>query len=308
MNTNRASASHRVTPIGADDFTLIRGIGPRVKSRLHGARILTFAQLAALSPKEILATIGKMPGMSVERIIRENWVGQARERVATVALPNPSDEKAPQNSQRYATFKLELLIDETGGLRRTHIAHVQSTENASWAGWEQARLIDFIVSHAGLNTQCAEEIRAAFIARSVPLVRAPANTVATLTDEQRTSTRRLREFVTIPKGSIIPRMIIARDETFSIRLSLDLSDLVTPAQKWLNYEATVRAKNLDGGAREIVGQSRGTILSADTITINIESKPMLAGTYRLEAIVALAPPSTELPSPLMLSGGVLQVY
>lgn len=308
MNTHRASASQRVTPIGADDFTLIRGIGPHVKRRLHAARIHTFAQLAALSPEEILATIGKMPGMSVERIIRENWVGQARERVTTVALPNPTDEKAPQHGQRYATFKVELLIDETGGLRRTHIAHVQSTDNSSWAGWEQARFIDFIVSHAELSTRCAEEIRAAFIPRPAALVPTSEETEATLTGERRTNTRRLREFVVIPKGSVNPRMILSRDEPFSIRLTLDLSDLVTPAQTWLNYEATARAKNLDRGVKEIVGQSRGTILSADTITINIEGKPIPAGTYRLEAMVALVPPSTESPSPLMLSGGVLQVY
>lgn len=308
MNTNLASTAHASAPAGVNDFTAIRGIGSGVNSRLHGAQILTFAQLAALSPEEIMATIGKMPGMSAERIIRENWIGQARERINTVDPSNPSDEQISQNHQRYATFKVELLVDETGSLRRTNILHIQSAENASWAGWEQARLAEFVASHAGVSAPCAEEIRAGFIAQSVPLVRAPTNTQVLLMDARKTGTGRLREFLTIPQKSKIPCMILSKDELFSIQLTLDLGDLAIPAQTRLNYEATVRARNMDGGAKQVIGQVCGTGLSADTITINVEGNPMPVGTYRLEAVVTLGPSIGQVPSPILLSGGVLQIY
>ena len=41
-----------------DDFQLIDGIGPTMKNCLHQAGILTYAQLAVLTPEEIIAQLG----------------------------------------------------------------------------------------------------------------------------------------------------------------------------------------------------------------------------------------------------------
>jgi predicted flap endonuclease-1-like 5' DNA nuclease len=56
-------------------LTLIKGIGPEIKTRLHNAGILTFAQLSASSPEKIAAVVA---GLSAKRIAKENWIGQAR--------------------------------------------------------------------------------------------------------------------------------------------------------------------------------------------------------------------------------------
>jgi NADH-quinone oxidoreductase subunit E len=71
--TNRAAEPPRI-----DDLKLINGIGPKVEKRLNGVGIFTFAQLAALSPADIAAAVTDHAGLSAERIIKQDWIGQAR--------------------------------------------------------------------------------------------------------------------------------------------------------------------------------------------------------------------------------------
>src|SRR6266545_4105800 len=84
---------------GADDFRLISGIGPAVESRLHSAGILTFAQLAALSPDDIAALVAGLTGLSAERIVKQGWIGQARELAAEMASEPQPDEATPADRQ-----------------------------------------------------------------------------------------------------------------------------------------------------------------------------------------------------------------
>lgn len=70
---NRATESAR-----SDDFKLINGIGPAVEKRLHGVGVTNFAQLAALSPADIAAAVAGIAGLTAERIIKQDWIGQAR--------------------------------------------------------------------------------------------------------------------------------------------------------------------------------------------------------------------------------------
>ena len=64
-------------PPRIDNLRLINGIGPAVEKRLNGVGIFTFAQLAALSPADIGAATADLAGLSAERIIKQNWIGQA---------------------------------------------------------------------------------------------------------------------------------------------------------------------------------------------------------------------------------------
>jgi hypothetical protein len=140
-----------VSPRG-DDFTLIKGIGPKIKTRLQGAGILTFAQLGALSAEEISSVA---TGLSTKRIARENWIGQARQlarkRVKRARTQPCKRRSPPTNRQHYATFTVELLLDEINDVRRIRCAHIQSGDQETWAGWEEARLVGFVVEHAGLR-------------------------------------------------------------------------------------------------------------------------------------------------------------
>src|ERR1043165_6635781 len=66
-------------PLEMDDFKLINGIKQGIEHRLQAANILTYAQLASLTPREILSKLGKVNVYSIKRIEKEDWAGQARE-------------------------------------------------------------------------------------------------------------------------------------------------------------------------------------------------------------------------------------
>ncbi len=59
----------------ADTLTDIKGIGPSFAKALNDAGILTFAQLAQRTAEEIASMV---PRATVERIQREDWIGQAK--------------------------------------------------------------------------------------------------------------------------------------------------------------------------------------------------------------------------------------
>jgi hypothetical protein len=78
MASKRSPTNKAAEPPRIDDLKLINGIGPAVEKRLNGVGILTFAQLAALSPADIAAAVADIAGLSAERIVKQDWIGQAR--------------------------------------------------------------------------------------------------------------------------------------------------------------------------------------------------------------------------------------
>jgi extracellular elastinolytic metalloproteinase len=153
-----------------DDFQLINGIGPTMKNRLHNAGILTYAQLAALTPEEIIAKLG-LSAMSAKNVVKQDWVGQARQLAPApeqelteiealaeeqvegrepIEAQNVDDSSVGR--QHYATFTVELLLGEESEVRRTRVKHIQEGEQETWAGWEDGRLVSFFVEHASLRS------------------------------------------------------------------------------------------------------------------------------------------------------------
>lgn len=127
----------------ADDLKRIPGIGPVIEHHLREAGIRTFAQLAALSPDQIAALVAQLPLLSLERIVRQDWAGRARElaREAERRPAAPGDRVLP--GLRAATFTVELLLDAHGRVVRTRAAHLQDGAEERWDGWDAARLLTF---------------------------------------------------------------------------------------------------------------------------------------------------------------------
>lgn len=48
------------------------------------------------------------------------------------------------DKQRYATFVIELLLDQDGNVRRTRVQHIQTRADQKWAGWDEERLLAFL--------------------------------------------------------------------------------------------------------------------------------------------------------------------
>ena len=62
----------------ANNLTLIKGIGLWIEERLNILDIYTFEQISKLTPADV-ETITEILKISPGRIVRDNWVGQARE-------------------------------------------------------------------------------------------------------------------------------------------------------------------------------------------------------------------------------------
>jgi predicted flap endonuclease-1-like 5' DNA nuclease len=76
----KKTVAKKPSPKGADkqdDLTAISGIGPALAKKLRGAGIVSYAQVAALSNKDI-AHLEKDIIKSTGRIKRDDWVGQAK--------------------------------------------------------------------------------------------------------------------------------------------------------------------------------------------------------------------------------------
>ncbi|HEV8514853.1 MAG TPA: hypothetical protein VGQ59_16325 [Cyclobacteriaceae bacterium] len=66
-----------VEPDEKNDLTKIKGVGPFIEKRLNMIGIYTFQQLAELSP-EMIDRVGAAIEFFPHRIIRDDWVGQAK--------------------------------------------------------------------------------------------------------------------------------------------------------------------------------------------------------------------------------------
>lgn len=84
MAGKRSPTNRHEEPRRINDLKLINGIGPAVEKRLNGVGVRTFAQLAALSPADLAAAVADLTGLSSERIIKQDWIGQAQKLAAEV--------------------------------------------------------------------------------------------------------------------------------------------------------------------------------------------------------------------------------
>lgn len=289
-----------------DDFTRIHGIGPGIADRLTKAGIYTFAQLGTLSPEEVVHLLGNLIGLTAERVEKQDWIGQARElqpqNESTAGQIQP--DVAPMERQHYATFTIELLLGGENEVRRTRVVSIQSEAEQAWAGWRGDRLLNFIIEHAELGLPPVEPPQ---VQVSYPETSLPQEAAAELSGSPR-----LEELVTIPGDDGGPNRLLPANRPFEVRLTLDLSDLLSPKDKPLSYATTFYAKKLGSGERKLVGEKRGTFTPAENITIETQGINLPEGLYRLEAAVVFSLPteetihSAELAA--QLEGSLLRIY
>jgi hypothetical protein len=282
-----------VEMVSPDDFKCIKGIGPAVERRLHQAGIFSFAQLAALSAVEVAGLVTNLAGFSAERIAQQDWMGQARQLAAspTELPPDPM----PKEQQYYATFTVELLLDEANNVHQTRIVHIQDGVEASWAGWEEARLTNFVAQYASLHLQ-------PLLADSSPLLQQQA------AKHGPTGKPGLRTLTATSSRTSSPPNFLEQDEPFDVHLALDLTEMDMPHGHTFNYRATVYAKSVGGGSRQIIAEARGSSAVADTLEVKMAGTLLFMGLYRLEAAVTLTLLSPKTDFSVFLEGSLLQIY
>jgi hypothetical protein len=269
MSGERISAENQSQRYLKADFTQIKGIGSSIDQRLHEAGIRTYLKLALTSPEELASIFKDMPGLSPERIMEMNWIGQAKQ----ISLDSGEDEGEiskgeGENSQHYSVFTIELLLDDENAVRRTRIMHVQSQEETSWAGWEESRLIQFLLKSAEVN-------------------------VDDLYGVESTDPHPLKEKDSLAnKGELqlgeIPLSAVKRDQPFRLPLILDMKNVRITTRDPLFYSSTVYVKKLGTGSRQLAGNAQGTLALKDQEIIHIPITALPGGHYRVEAFVNLS--------------------
>jgi hypothetical protein len=295
-----------------DDFKRIKGIGPTIEMRLHQAGILTFAQLAALTPAEIADLVPNLPGLSAEHVAEQDWLGQAQKLAAEATLAEPAPvEASPGNRQYDVSFTVKLLLNEDNSVRRTQVVDNRSKAEEQWAGWNAGRMVTFINQQAALRppsvAQAIETEQVVPAAASTTESPHPATTHASLG-----GTLHLRELQILPAGSQEPRRVLDRSLPFSVRLTLDLTEAELPGDAPLNYTAIAYAKSLRGGPRKTIGEVHSSIKPKDQLTLFVPSRPLPQGAYHVEAMVAFAQTSAQFAAePALIAhreGGIVHVY
>jgi predicted RecB family nuclease len=130
------------------DLQAVRGIGPKVASRLKAAGIATLDELARAPITKLAAVlIDLRPRFDADRIRRERWQPQA----ATLTADSNRMTPLPSGSPRYRhnfTIEMQLdVVDDT--IMMTKVVHVQTRDEDTWSGWDPGHVIAFIEEHAG---------------------------------------------------------------------------------------------------------------------------------------------------------------
>jgi hypothetical protein len=307
-----------------DDFTQIKGIGSAIQIRLYSANILTFSQLGAFSPEKIAASV---PGLSAKRIARENWIRQARNLAKKAHYPKTINNK-PINERRqhYATFTIELLLVGNNNVRRTRVTDVYTKTEERWDGWSEQRLLSFIKKYAGLSIPMPTPV---IVPKSMSSIEssssintsAPIQSPKTENDvivhnpiltDSLSGTLRIIELRTGPLVSGLPNHLTQVNEAFDVRLILDLAKINVMPPNYVDYTATIWAKKLGTGARQLIGERSGIFTSFEQSTLVVQCTIPFPGTFRLEATVIITLESCHIsPLPALRAwaeGSLLHVY
>src|SRR5229473_1315910 len=329
MASKRSPTNRAAEPARINDLKLINGIGPAVEKRLNGVGIFTFTQLAALSPADVAAAVADLTGLSAERIVKQDWIGQACRlaeestssqaqkdfepaveptspiEYAHAATPTAEPQKdtdtiASKGRFHPATFTVELLLDENNNVYSAHVLHVQSRREHSWSDWPKSELVDFLGQSAGVNVTSVEPVLAEPVLvtaeepEHVPEV--VAESMPLTAKPRLAGTLHLRDMKVLTAGSSEPRRLLPHNQPFDVRLTLDLSEITVPGNTPLNYKASIYRKSRSDPSGQIIGETEGTIKRADNVTIDVEGNLLVVGSYRLAATVILSLPGTK-PTP-----------
>ncbi|HEY9088624.1 MAG TPA: hypothetical protein VIO36_10680 [Anaerolineaceae bacterium] len=312
-------------PVG-DDFTRIHGIGPGIAARLNGAGILRFTQLASLSAEEIVAATGSLIGLTVDRVEQQDWAGQARELSETEFEPL-IDESG--GHLHYATFTVELLLDEENRVRRTRLVNVRAGDENVWVGWDADRLVQFFTGQAGLRAEppapaqvetspaaeFLQETQAPGLPDKPP---APETIISAVEEAPAAEKAQPLDLVEIdrlaalhPQTGLHDRALPC-DQPFTLTMTLGVAQTGLSKGTPLRCKALAAAKDLSSGARLILAEWDEVCALSEKIEINYNHLGLPKGIYRMEAAVTLYPEEEPFPGSQQFAafreGELLQVF
>jgi len=300
MTTEKQRKIENNTPLTEGEFWRINGIGEATEKRLHAAGIDTFDLLASLTPEEIAETLAGQVGVK-ERVIRHDWIGQARKYAGELAeASKPADPGDPADRQHVESFFVELLIDDESSIRRTRVTEVRSGEKAHWAGWDSDRLFNWIAVQTGipLNNISAHK------PMKVPVKEQPAPQISG-------TIRTIQMTLTEKESNKIRRFYVA-GQPLELHMTLDLGDTNIQPGAMLEYAVVVDGCQLETGRHFRLGEIQGQQPAGEQMGFSIPIKEIKEGTYSLGMFTRLYPIESAQPErdelKAMSEGGLVHIY
>lgn len=283
----------------ADDLRRINHIGPVYERRLRDAGIETYAQLAAQTPKRLAEILRDQAGISIQRIEEWDWIGQAEALGSHGSLQ--VGREVEDDDLHYGTFTIKLLINNQNNVRGTRVEYIQGKDQDAWGGWNEARLLNFIKHSAHL---VSEETGPEPAPARKP---EPKQAVSTPAEKELTDGKDVPETATVSVGIEVPHQTIRFGQPYTVRLRLGFTDLENRGDRSADYAASIYAKNMNGGAYEVVAEGGEMRHFLDPPTLLVEGQPLPKGTYRLSAIVKVSPDDDSPESVAYSEGTILEV-
>ena len=278
----------------------IRGIGPALEQILHQAGLFSLENIACMSPEDLAVLFSDVPGLSAERIAKMGWIDQARKLVGN--KDSIHETVPPKNRQHSELFSIDLLIDEQNRVRRTHILHVQSLRENSWAGWDQDQLKKFILGNAIPKSI----LRSTRSTKKRTSLKSDHEQKKPITGDLQLANAEIHSELSTGSNWLVPE-----DESFTVGLTVDLRKTSISPRIPLQYLVEIYVKDLSNGSHQKIGEKKGGIQSKDLFPLKINCNSLPHGFYRLEACITVSPdlksPSINSSLTAMTEGQVFRV-
>ena len=247
--------------VDQNDLKKVKGIGPRVEARLKGAGITSLGQLARTPVNELAAILDGLTGkFGTDRIIREDWLSQAAALAIVPAADAGEDEPAKRVRHNF-TVEVQLAIAGRD-IVSSKIVHVQTGDEATWAGWDRQRIVAFIEDRAGARssawaTEAGVEARAA-----TPVTPAPDRGDVDRAHEPGLA---LHTFAMVPATG--PEVTVGG--AITAMLSFDTAALALPADRVSQVKADVYAWRPAPEKSNLVGSAQIDIRPGELVRLEI---------------------------------------
>jgi predicted nucleic acid-binding Zn-ribbon protein len=199
------------------------------------------------------------------------------------------------STKNKASFLIELYTDQSHlpGRIKYIPADIEVDEPAKKSEKFKGLDIDFIKAyiskHLPINREEQAEQPLPDVADQIePLLPTAAATVGA----RRIS---LRDFNLVAIDASGRTNVVQHDQPFQLKLTFDPTDVTTQIGPKLAYNTSIYAKRIGGGPRQLAGQTSGNIEVAGLFTTAVKSRPLPAGTYKLEAIATFSTIANEFP-------------
>lgn len=282
--------------VDQEDLKKVKGIGAKVEARLKAAGITTLGQLARTPVNELAAVLDGLPGKyDAHRINREKWVSQATA-LATVPAAGPAEDEPAKRVRHNFTVEVQLAVAGRDVVS-SKVAHVQTGDEATWAGWEAQRIVAFIEDRAGLRPSApATETK-----RDPPPVTEPAPGPGPGARVDGPGLA-LHTFAMV----VATGPDITPGGAITATLSFGTEDLALPAGQIVQAQADVYARRPPPATSVLAGSVRAGISPGEPVRLQIPcSLPAIGHPVSLFAVVRLfassdgRTPSSGLPNARM---------